>query len=102
MSENKAGFLSPISSKITVTKEKERRKRKSEEEERRGREKSNGCTLGFYKGYYGDSFWTKKLNCRTQKGLFGGKALKNTVQIDPRLMRLKNSSEWHSETVLLN
>ena len=47
-------------------------------------------------------FGQKKLNCRTQKGLFGGKALKNTVQIDPRLMPLKNSSEWHSETVLLN
>ena len=47
-------------------------------------------------------FGQKKLNCRTQKGLFGGKALKSTVQIDPRLMPLKNSSEWHSETVLLN
>ena len=35
----KAGFLSPRSSKITVTKEKERRKRKSEEKERRGRKK---------------------------------------------------------------
>ena len=34
----KAGFLSPKSSKITVTKEKERRKRKSEEKERRRRE----------------------------------------------------------------
>ena len=44
----------------------------------------------------------KKLNCRTQKGLFGGKALKNPVQMDPRLMPSKNSSEWHSETVLLN
>ena len=47
-------------------------------------------------------FGQKKLNCRTQKGLFGGKALKNTVQIDPRLMPLKNSSKWHSETVWLN
>ena len=44
----------------------------------------------------------KKLNCRTQKGLFGGKALKNPVQMDPRLMPSKNSSEGHSETVLLN
>ena len=40
-------FLSPRSSKITITKEKERRKRKSEEKERRRREKSNGCTLSF-------------------------------------------------------
>ena len=47
-------------------------------------------------------FGQKKLNCLTQKGLFGGKVLKNPVQIDPRLMPLKNSSEWHSETVLLN
>ena len=35
----KAGFLGPISSKMTVTKEKERRKRGSEEKERRRREK---------------------------------------------------------------
>ena len=35
----KAGFLSPRSSKIIVTKEKERRKRKSEEKERRRRKK---------------------------------------------------------------
>ena len=35
----KAGFLRPRSSKITVTKEKERRKRKSEEKERRRRKK---------------------------------------------------------------
>ena len=40
-------------------------------------------------------FGQKKLNCLTQKGLFGGKALKNPVQIDPRLMALKNSSEGH-------
>ena len=60
MSENKAGFLAPISSKITVTKGKERRKRKSEEEERRRKEKINGCTLVFYNGYFGDKFWPKK------------------------------------------
>ena len=30
------------------------RKRKSKEEERRRREKSNGCTLSFYSGYFGD------------------------------------------------
>ena len=59
--------MGPISSKITLTKEKERRKRKSEEEERRRREKSNGCTLTFYSGY----FWPKK-NLLDRKGPFGG------------------------------
>ena len=34
-------------------KEKDRRKRKSEEEGRRRREKSNGCALSFYNGYFG-------------------------------------------------
>ena len=58
----KAGFLDPISSKITLTNKKERRKRMSEEE----KEKSNGFTLSFYDGYFGDSFWPEK-NCWTQK-----------------------------------
>ena len=48
----KAGFLSPRSSKIIVTKEKERRKRKSEEKGRRKRKKSNGCTPSFYSSYF--------------------------------------------------
>ena len=56
----KAGFLSPRSSKIIVTKEKERRKRKIEEKEIRRRKKSNGCTLSFYNK-------TEQKNCRTQK-----------------------------------
>ena len=56
----KAGFLSPINSKITLTKEKERRKRKSEEKERR-RKKSNGRTLSFHNSYLGDCFWPEKL-----------------------------------------
>ena len=57
-----AGFLNPISSKVTVTKENERRKRKrkSEEKERRRRKKSNGSTLSFDNSYFGDSFWPKK------------------------------------------
>ena len=42
------------------------RKRKSEEEERRRREKSNGCTLSFYSGYFGDIFWPEKKNCWTE------------------------------------
>ena len=58
----KAGFLDPISSKITLTNKKERRKRMSEQE----KEKSNGFTLSFYDGYFGDSFWPEK-NCWTQK-----------------------------------
>ena len=62
----KAGFLTPISSKITPTKEKEREKRKSQKEERRRREKSNGCTLGFQNGYFGDRFWPK-INCRAEE-----------------------------------
>ena len=57
----KTGFLSPISSKITLTKEKQRRERESEEEERRRREKSNGCTLSFYNGYFEIVFARKKL-----------------------------------------
>ena len=47
LSENKAGFLGPISSKVTVMKEKEKRERKSEEEERRRREKSMVALLVF-------------------------------------------------------
>ena len=42
-----AGFLSPICSKITRTKEKEMSKRKSEEEERSRREKSMVALLVF-------------------------------------------------------
>ena len=53
--ESKGRFLKP---EIALT--KERRKRKSEEEERRRREKSNGYTLQFFDGYFGDSFWPKK------------------------------------------
>ena len=48
-----AGFLGPISSKITLTKKEERRKRKSEEEERRrSKRKSNCCTFSFYNSYF--------------------------------------------------
>ena len=47
------GFWRPISSKIELAKEKERGKRKSEEEEKSRGEKSNGCTLRFYNGYFG-------------------------------------------------
>ena len=60
MSENKAGFLAPISSKITVTKGKERRKRKSEEEERRRKEKIMVVLLFFIMATLEISFGRKK------------------------------------------
>ena len=56
----KAGFLSPRSSKITVTKEKERRKRKSEEKERRRRKRATAALLVSIIATLGDSFWPKK------------------------------------------
>ena len=66
----KAGFLSPISSKITVTKEKEEKeKERATGRSRRRREKSNGCTLRFYNSYFG-VFCPKKQvkkECLTQK-----------------------------------
>ena len=69
-------FLSPTSSKFTVTKEKERRKRKSEEEERRRRGKSNGCTVSFYNSYFGER---KMLDT---KGPFSGNVFKNPTRLD--------------------
>ena len=61
----KAGFLGPISSKITLTKKEERRKRKSEEEERRrSKRKSNCCTFSFYNSYF--RVFGRE-NCSTQK-----------------------------------
>ena len=78
-SRQKPGFLRPISSKITPTKEKERTKSKSEEEERRRREKNNGCTLRFYNGCSGDSFWPKK-KLLDGRGLFGDNVFKNPVR----------------------
>ena len=65
MASNPAGFLSPISSKITVTKEKERRKRK--ERRRKGGEERKAMVVlfGFYNGYFEIVFGQK--NCWTQK-----------------------------------
>ena len=79
-SRQNAGFLRPISSKITPTKEKERTKSKSEEEERRRREKNNGCTLRFYNGCSGDSFWPKKKKLLDGRGLFGDNVFKNPAR----------------------
>ena len=58
----KAGFLSPISSKITLTKERKRKGEKERARRRKGEEKkSNGRTLSFYNSYLGDCFWPEKL-----------------------------------------
>ena len=57
-----AGFLSPICSKITRTKEKEMSKRKSEEEETSRREKSMVALLAFTMATLAE-----KKNCWTQK-----------------------------------
>ena len=74
--DQNAGFLSPISAKITVTKENERRKRKSEEKERRTRtKKRNGCNLSFYDSYFG----RKKL--LDAKGSFGDNVFKTPAKI---------------------
>ena len=54
----KAGFLSPSEAPKSYIVTKEKKSRKGEEKERRRREKSNGCTLSFYNGYFGDSFWS--------------------------------------------
>ena len=61
------GFLSPRSSKITVTKEKERRKRKSEEKERGRRKKAIVALLVFIMTTFG----RKKKNLLDAKGPFG-------------------------------
>ena len=63
----KTGFMGPISSKITLTKEKERRKGKNKKEERRRRKKAMVALLVFfYNRYFGDKVWPKK-SCWTQK-----------------------------------
>ena len=48
----KVVFFGPNKLQNHTHDEKERRKRKSKGEERRRREKSNGCTLSFYNGYF--------------------------------------------------
>ena len=73
----KAGFLSPISSKITLTKEKERKKRKSQEEERRRREKAMVALLVFIMVTLEIVFRPKLLGGR---GLFGDNVLKNPAR----------------------
>ena len=67
---------------------KGQKKKKEQGGRKEKKRKSNGCTLGFYNGYFGDSFWPKK------KRTVGRKVLKNSVQSDPRLMPLKKLNEW--------
>ena len=61
-----AGFLSPICSKITQTKEKEMSKRKSEEEERSRREKSMVALLVLTMATL-EIVLAEKKDCWTQK-----------------------------------
>ena len=62
----KADFLGPykLQKNTKEGKRKEKREREGRKEEKR--KKRNGCTLGFYNGYFEDSFCPKK-NCLTQK-----------------------------------
>ena len=50
----KTGFLCAISSRITLTKEKEGEKERARRKKGREEKNSNGCTLGFYNGYFKD------------------------------------------------
>ena len=74
----KAGFLSPRSSKIIVTKEEERRKRKSEDEERRRRKKAMVALLVFRIATLKIVFGRKKLS--DGKGPFGDNVIKNPAR----------------------
>ena len=71
-----AGFLRPISSKITPTKEKERRKSKSKERERRRREKTMVALLVFIM----DTFFGRKKKLLDGRGLFGDNVFKNPAR----------------------
>ena len=74
----KAGFLSPRSSKIIVTKEKERRKRKCEEKEWRRRKKAVVALLVFIITTLKILFGRKKL--LDVKGPFSNNVIKNSVR----------------------
>ena len=71
----KSGFSSSRSSKITVKGKEKKKERREEKEEKK---KSNGCTLGFYNSYFGDSFWPKKTVGRQSS--FGGNVIKNPAR----------------------
>ena len=70
---SKGKFFGPDKLQNHSNEEKRKEKKKNGEEhiERRTKERSNGCTLSFYNGYFG-WFWTKK-KCWTEKiHKFGG------------------------------
>ena len=72
----KADFLGPykLQKNTKEGKRKEKREREGRKEEKR--KKRNGCTLGFYNGYFEDSFCPKK-KLFDAKGPFGGNVFKN-------------------------
>ena len=76
----KAGFLSPRSSKIIVTKEKESRTRKSEEKEEKEKEKKKAMValLVFIMATL-EIVLAEKI-CWTQKVHFGGNVIKNPAR----------------------
>ena len=77
-----AGFLSPISSKITVTKENEKRKREREEKERSTRKKAMAALLVFMIATLEIVFGRKKL--LDAKGSFGDNVFKTPAKITPK------------------
>ena len=90
--DQNAGFLSPISAKITVTKENERRKRKSEEKERRTRKKKGmAATLVFMIATLEIVFGRKKL--LDTKGSFGDNVFKTPAKITSKARDQTSSVE---------
>ena len=67
--------MGPISCKRTLKKGKGKEKNRDGRKEEK-RKKRNGCTLGFYNGYFEDSFFPKK-KLFDAKGPFGGNVFKN-------------------------
>ena len=88
----KSGFLSPLSSKIILTKEKERSKRKNEEEKRRRRKKKDGCTLRFYNGYFRASFWPEKKTVGRKKSIWRERFFKSPAKYALEIFFIEISS----------
>ena len=92
----KAGFLSPRSSKITVTKEKERRKRKSEEKEGGEEKKAMVTLLVIIIATLEIVFGRKKL--LDAKGPFGDNVFK--IRVDIHTKEYKNGLPLRKRSVL--
>ena len=73
----KTGFVGAISSRITLTKEKEGEKARARRKKGGEEKNSNGCTLGFYNGYFKD-FAEKKTVGREVP--FAGNVFKNPAR----------------------